>query len=86
MESGEVDECPAQEEVLYMKREMRRCLDAYTEEKHENAALDVNYRRDREVDLVRDEVLELSDKFDFFIANLLRSGLIKPNVQPANGD
>lgn len=43
----------------------------------QNLAIDSSGRRDRELETVKDEVLNLSDKFDFFIASLIKNGLIK---------
>ena len=48
--------------------------------------LDSNYKRDREFDLVRNEVLELSDKFDYFIVMLLKSGLIQSQGEGDTND
>jgi hypothetical protein len=65
-------------ELQKARHALRNALEAYKTERNENTSLNEHYRRDRELDLVRDEVLDLSDKFDFFIVSCLRSGLIKP--------
>ena len=56
---------------------MEKALTAYKAECLQNLAIDSTCRRDRELETVKEEVLNLSDKFDLFIATLIRSGQIK---------
>jgi len=58
---------------------MVMALKVYRQECLHNLEINNESRRDRELETVKEEVLNLSDKFDYFIASLLRSGLIKPD-------
>ena len=77
LEEGVTTNVPSTAELKAAKFGMERALRDYRGECVHNLDLDSASRRDRELQTVKDEVLDLSDKFDFFIASLLRSGLIK---------
>ena len=63
--------------MLNAKKVLTESLDNYREECLHNLAIESDTRRDREIETVKEEVLNLSDKFDYFIAGFIRSGLIK---------
>jgi hypothetical protein len=77
LEDGDrTDHVPSSAEINFAKNLMESALADFIDEKKSNVNLDSNYKRDREFDLVRNEVLELSDKFDYFILTMLKSGFI----------
>jgi len=55
---------------------MEDALKHYRAECDHNMSIDGQHQQ-RELQLVKDEILNLSDRFDFFIASLINTGMLK---------
>ena len=66
--------CPTLEEVNLARLKCQQQSANYKNERIINQSLDPNYARDKEIAVVKREVLDLADKFDYYIMKQIQSG------------